>query len=260
MKVIEILRAIDEKTKRKFATAINYGLGADLDIPQWELELKTHNYKSGLRWDLINTSLMRDFDCDSVLFSIQKRGFFEFILMLHKPTNILFSFMKEDRLKEIIKSKPGETPHYYNALTMLNNDLKAQIEQLQIIPVQKFSFKDKQLSEMLNNLCHDLLEKKETLTCRHVIITFSSINKSLGSLKATILNSNFEIVDEESWNEFIPVVYEHDAEIIEIEDESEEEQEEISPEIKPEVLNRMKDFMTLKKQKDEKDFDISGEQ
>lgn len=197
------IKNIDEQTKRRFANSINKGLGKDLDFVKINLELNTRNYRTGLCWDLIISNLMRDFDCEGVLFSIQKRGFFEFLIMLDKTSNILYTFMKEDRLKNVIKSKPGETPHYLNALTMLNKGLNAEVKQIQIFPVNKFNFDKKQLKAMLDSLCNDLVEKRVSLTCRHVIVTFSVQNKALSSMRANILNSNFDLIHSESWNEYI---------------------------------------------------------
>ena len=241
---------ISEELKRNIASSINDAIGPDLDHAKKSLCTSTQNYAPNLTWDLINTNLTKKVNCESVIFSTKKRGFWAFLLMFDKESNKLITLMRKDRLEDVIRNNRNETPHYLNALSLLNKKLNPKIKQKTLFDMSKYQtnkYDQEQLAEMLNELCNDF-EQGNMLTCNHIVVIFLPVKGQLCSLDAIALNSNLEIVAEDPWSEFITPSYDFIDE-----DESETTEEpEITITLTPKSIKK-------KEQKEQKKEAIQNE-
>lgn len=252
---------ISEELKKDISISISEAIGVDLKHAKKQIATSTQNYASTLPWDLINTNLIKKANCETITFSTKKRGIWEFLLMLDKESNRLITFMREDRLKKILKSSKNNAPHYLNALALLNEELKPKTKQTSLFDMSEYTtakYDKEQLAEMLNNLCNDL-KQGNPLSCNHIVVTFSSLKGQLCSLNAFALNSSLQLVDTESWSKFIAPTYDSIGE-----DEHEiAEEKDIPMRLTKEALKKKEekegqkeDFPSLKKSEEEKNNNI----
>lgn len=134
-----------------------------------------------------------------------KRGPWNMAVAFHNETNILFTFMREGRYKELHRSIARRKRHHYlDALAQtFNSDLSAPTKQLSIFERSDFIDQDK-MPETIEKILTSL-EKESSIIKNHVLVLFDSYNFSLSSVRAVIVDSDLNIVEEKSWNQHIIV-------------------------------------------------------
>ncbi len=161
--------------------------------------LRTHNGNGGRIWDFLNTELCEGFNSPNCMAYISQRGPWEMVLVYEQESKRLFTFMREARFATIRKEAyKRRRMHYLDMLTRhLNKDLLAPVGQLSLF---ENGFEDQNdLNELVGRLLRDL-QRDGVIIERHVLILFESQNYQLTSIRAVMLDSNLDIVAEESWN------------------------------------------------------------
>lgn len=122
----------------------------------------------------------------------------EILLLYDKSSNMLFSFMKDTRFKDIRKVKRGRKPQYIRALLLHNQSLQAEIKQQKLFGSSETECENEQLKTMLDSLCANFIEPVVDKVKHHALIVFSSDYGQLTSLKAYMLDSDLDVVFEKN--------------------------------------------------------------
>jgi hypothetical protein len=173
-------------------------IGEDYQEAASYLNLETHISKPFLNWDLMYRNLIHEFSGSSVLYSTKKRGMWEVLLLFDTNSRMIFSFMRDTRLKSIQRNKTGQRPKYIRALLTLNDDLQAKQKQQSVFMDEDDQNKSA-LITLLNELCMNFTEPVIGKIQHHALIVFSISFSQITSLKALMLDKDLDIVDDQNW-------------------------------------------------------------
>lgn len=164
--------------------------------------LLIHNSKGFRIWDFIYSQALLQVDDNQCSSFIARRGPWEMVLLYEKESGYIFSLMREKRFDEIqeetvIRNKM----HYLDVLAKsFNGELEYEYEQISLFPK---AFDDEELlEEQLRNLLKNLKEDNKEIK-NHVLILFETNGYDLVSVRAVMIDSNLNIVKEQSLNEYI---------------------------------------------------------
>lgn len=191
---------LDSNFVSKMVSAIVSAVTNDIteDIRRSGLTKDTMNSYPTRVWDLINRNifnkLSKNEDC---VIGICNRGPWYFTAVFHKPSGILFTVMREERLTTIRKEQSNS--HYVKLLAdVFNADLE--------INQQSFftdNNKDDAFSEVAK-ICNALSLSTDIVE-RHALVLFSAKDELVRSIRCCNVNSAFEEFNSVSWNEYISV-------------------------------------------------------
>ena len=134
--------------------------------------------------------------------------------------------MKEKTFKTLKISPNGNKIHYLEALGLINYERTPLTSQLMLFDDEHRMNNTKELLEKL--LSSEILEEAKV----HNLIIFDIKNNEMKSVKSIQLNSNLDIISDESWNDYIPVKYEDiGLSNIELDEDDDEYADEIGIEI-----------------------------
>ncbi len=199
---------LSDKICRKIVECIHEALGDGIKEVVARNRLKTKNSVPFLKWDILNTLLCDEFDTPDCMSYIAKRGAWKLILLYDKNTGFLFSFMRESRFNSLRKDfDKRKKMHYIDILAMfLNEDLRAKALQTKLPLVfgkdKKFSDEER-MHEIVHNFLIQLLED-QLLLSRHALILFDGTDYGLTSVRAVMIDTQMNIVEQENWNSYIP--------------------------------------------------------
>lgn len=203
---ISLLEKIKQEDKQKIFECISQAMCEDLNEANTSLELKTHISNPFLCWDLIYRNLMNVFPTENIIYSAKKRGMWTTLLLYDKINHLLLSFMKDERLHTIKKLKYGKQPQYIRSLISLNSELQASTKQQTMLDLEgpEDNFK---LKCILDDICSNFEDHIDNALSHHVLVTFSSKNQHLCSLKSHILDRDLDVVFVDDWFDSIkPVI------------------------------------------------------
>ncbi|MFI3174579.1 MAG: DUF5986 family protein [Bacillota bacterium] len=170
--------------------------------------LETTNSESALFWDLLNTELVKAFATGDCMAYKVKRGPWQMILLYEKESKCLFSIMREQRFKEIVAERPKRRKmSYLDMLThTFNSDLQSQSTQLSLFsdaPLKKFE--DEHLLKIQVEKLTKEIQEDSAVIQRYVLVLFDAKDYQLKSVRATMVDSNLNVVSEKKWTEYIDV-------------------------------------------------------
>ena len=195
-----ILSRIKNETKQIITECISEAVGEDYQEAESHLELKTHVSKPFLMWDLIYRNLMNKFyKTEDILYSSQKRGMWEVLVLYDNVNSCVLSFMRDTRYKAIKRDGKGKTPKYISALLQLNAGLQAEEKQQRFFNTVKNQEKSNNLIDLLNNLCMEFTSNAKQVIKNHILIVFSSNYGRVTSLNAYVLDNDLDIVYADDW-------------------------------------------------------------
>ena len=192
--------AVDSVVAQKAVACIQNAVGDD--IIQFSRDLKTHNSTPAAIWDFLNTNLCKAFSSPDCMTYDAKRGPWELVLLYEPKSGFLFTFMREKRFSEIRATlEKRKNMHYVDMLVHhFNADLIAPTDQLRLYPV---NFNDEDhLCEKVHSLLSSFTNC-EDLVKHYAIVLFDSAATSLRSVRAVMVDSNLNIVEEENWSQYI---------------------------------------------------------
>ncbi|EGL18161.1 MULTISPECIES: DUF5986 family protein [unclassified Paenibacillus] len=176
------------------------------DIMEFRMERKVETFNSVhfLKWDFINTNLIRtlptsQFQCVKI-----KRGpLWELVLIYDKETQYLYAAMQEKRFHQLSERTYKETVHYIDALSSINCDLEANVKLNPAKQLSLFESENDDWNAQVEYELNSMLHMLEGEVKRFVLITFSTEKGEIASVNAIMPNAKLEITYEENWNEFI---------------------------------------------------------
>jgi hypothetical protein len=229
------LDSIPKHIIQKIFQSIFSAGGEDYQEAENYLDLQTHISKPFVKWDLFHRNLIRNFSESKVLFSSNKRGMWEVLLLYERESRMLLSFMSDARFKEIQRNEPEARPKYIQALTLLNEKLDAKRRQKALFDAEESDGDTEELRTLLNSLCNGFTEPVDDQINHHVLVVFSSNYGQVTSLKAYVLDSDFGIVYEQDWlDKAKPILS------IEVGKISRDETEYIKPKLTAKATKRMR--------------------
>ena len=193
------LNNIPTEVIQEIYQSIAQGVGEDYQEAEAHLDLETRISKPLLIWDLINRNLIRSFSEKDVLYSRSKRGMWEVLLLFEKKSNLLLSFMNDNRFKALKKGSTRKRPKYMDALLLTNRKLQSPVKQQRLFIVRETPDERKLLSSLLNSLCKNFQEHVLGDVKNHVLVVFSHNHGLITSLKAYMLDANLDEVESENW-------------------------------------------------------------
>lgn len=198
--------------KRTIVQGIQNGLQ---EIKEARLEnikkgIPTSNGLSLYNWNFFNLGLKNILEVNNIPFFIAHKNSWKFFLVYDEETKDLYAIMRAERLENIIKSKGDSSEHYINALATLNNcsasePIEQQLSMLYSDNDNKLI--ERKLLQQRNLLCSDInLED----TSNFYIVSITEQMGILTNVSAIQIKQGFNIINQESWNEFIGTEYEEE--------------------------------------------------
>ncbi|MBC6695802.1 hypothetical protein H9L25_03325 [Terrisporobacter mayombei] len=191
----------NEDFRSIIAQAIKDAYTEDIRELKDNYELKTFSSRHALAKDLLNTYVFKRLEKNRFIIEKFNRGAHEFISIYDKKEKSLYSLMKMKTFKGLEKSKKKKNVHYLESLGLLNNNTIPKESQIEF-------FEDKYRQNLMEELLLKIVSKEVVDEVEvHKLITFDIKNNDLTSISVFQLNSQLDIIDEESWNEYIGVDY-----------------------------------------------------
>ena len=244
-----ILDKISQTVKQKIYECIFQALCEDRQEADTYLELKTHVSGPFLNWDLIYRNLINAFGNDNVKCSTTVRGMWTVLLLYDVESGLLISFMRDTRLEAIKHLKVEKQPQYVRSLIALNNNLQTTNKQLTLLDVAKSEPQNEtDLMKVLDNLCLGFDCSIEHSNLHHALVSFSSKYGTLNSLKAYILDCEFDIVEQQNWLDMAKPVMSNEIET------AEHEHNKLEITLKTKATDRLKEkgLVALKEKENKK--------
>lgn len=228
-----VVQLFSDAYKRSIIQAITDAFRKDAQDFAAEFDLETKNGNHFLKWDFINTNLIRNVSDDKLLTIKRKRGNWELILLYDSETRYLYSLMKRKRFIQLAEQRKNRTKaHYLDALVSFNTGLQPQNGFIQLS-----LFSDNSWDKQVHRLLHDLVHEHQDEIERFVLISFSTGKDDITSVSAIVPTVDLSIAYEEDWSEFIPAEFTQNN--VELDyTPSLTEEEEIVVKLKPEVQTR----------------------
>lgn len=177
---------------------------------------KTHNAKSGIRWDFINTNIIEKLENTNIEVAVVQRGFWEMIVIYSKEENCIFTLMRKSRLEDILVNPEKNAPIYLRALTTLNEELGLERPMLFEIESDKSD-----LISVLNKLCQNITSNLSELKPNYKIITFDTdTNFRIIDYRLNVLDYTCHKLYDENLLDSVKPVYSN--EILQVEDSQEQ--------------------------------------
>ncbi|MDB5052320.1 MAG: phiCD27 1 [Bacilli bacterium] len=166
-----------------------------------EFDLETSNGIHFLKWDFINSNLIRN-AADGRLHCIKiKRGRWELVLLYDTELKYLYTLMKHKRFIQLQDQKKKRAKaHYIDALALLNKGLHSPNDQLSL-------FENSSWDEGAENLLYNLVREHQDNIERFVLIGFSTLKDDITSVSAILPSVELGIAHEVDWSEFISTDY-----------------------------------------------------
>ncbi|OUP78741.1 hypothetical protein B5F08_06625 [Anaeromassilibacillus sp. An172] len=211
------LDKISQNVKQKIYECIFQALCEDSQEADAHLGLKTHVSRPFMNWDLMYRNLINAFGDDNVKYATNKRGMWTVLLLYDVESGLLITFIRDTRFESIKHLKRDKQPQYIRSLIALNNELQATNKQLTLLDdiANSESKNETELMKVLYDLCSGFDCPIEFNGLHHVLVCFSNKYKTLSSLQAYILDSNFDIIEEQNWLDMAKPMMSNEFEVAE---------------------------------------------
>ncbi|GIO85533.1 hypothetical protein J25TS5_24650 [Paenibacillus faecis] len=211
------------------------------DIMEFRMERKVETFNSVhfLKWDFINTNIIRTLPSDQFQCVKVKRGpLWELVLIYDKETQYLYAAMQEKRFRQLSERLYKETVHYIDALSSINYDLEADVDLNPAKQIYLFETENVDWNEQVEYELKLMLHLLEGEVTRFVLVTFSTDKGEIASVNAIMPSAELEIAYEENWNEFITADF---STAFELQGTTSEHEEEIFIGLREEVVSHQQD-------------------
>lgn len=228
---------LTDKEKQMLVNAIQNGL---LDSKQEQNTNKTitDNRKHMAKWDFVNTSVANLLEKNSRFYVIPlDRGLFKPIMIFDRETKNLYTIMKIKNFENVLSRREIKKCHYMDAMLENNFSYQTNPDQLSLLEVndmfsEKAEYQIGELSKTIKTILNtDVVSKYFT-----IVVDFSGY--ILTSVEIYFCSKYLEILETDSWNDFITPSYEVVDEQSEVR-YNEENELKSKIQIKPEVKRRL---------------------
>ncbi len=193
--------------KKMLVNAIQNGL-LDSKRERESNQTITNNRKHMSKWDFVNTNVSKTLEYNERFCIIPlDRGLFEPIMIFDRKTKNLYTIMKVKNFEKVLSRQEITKCHYMDAMLDNNLPYKTNPNQLSLLEANDmFSEKAEQqideLSTNIKTMFHtDIISKYYT-----IVVDFSGY--ILTSVEIYFCSKWLEILENESWNDFILPSYE----------------------------------------------------
>lgn len=199
--------------KNDLVKCIYEAVGEDIKQDLKKSRIEYSNSKPQRIWDLINRNISEQINSLDVAVIPNKRGSWWIMLVYDKRSNLLYTMMRESRLKQLRRDfYKNKNLHYIEILASSLNEQTSKdvLGQISLLPDEEQRFVDEKyknqeyiseiLKKMLVKLPGDVTEIKN-----HVLITFENSGYELTKVKCSIVNKVLGIVEQVDWSDAIPV-------------------------------------------------------
>lgn len=246
MKYYQANIPLPDEYKDSIMEAISYGVKDDIIQFKKDTNLVTENGLKFLKWDFINTNIARAVSCDRLEWTIIKRGGWKLVLIYDRETKLLYSLMSENNFEILRKRSKIDKVHYIDALSLINNNLKAKN---QVTQLTLFDINDENIEMQKEDLLKDILQHINGEVQYYAVITFSTKKYELSSVVTYIPTPQLEVAYLEDWSNHIPVDF--DVHLT-IDDDVEEDDDEVEVKLRERTVPKNDDIIKLRKHKEEK--------
>lgn len=194
---------LKEATKYSIVKCISEAIGDDVKacLQKEYINDRKSNAKKLLKWDFINRNFTSNLLGDELTAEYAKRGAWYLVPLFAKETGTLFTVMREERFKELQrKQKKRRKAHYIDALTKSFNFDLDENEQLSLFEEEQFE--EKEVKKIVKEILGDF-QVECSVIHRYATILFEEYNSEIISIRCCVLDSSLQVIDEDSWSEYI---------------------------------------------------------
>lgn len=203
----EYLPPLSGQNIRIITESIAAAVGDEITEDVQSKHLITQNGTPGRTWDFINAKIFKRFQGTSIIARPTQRGAWAILLIFNRENGVLYCCMKENNFRRLRKMEPKKRSKHYAAVIshVFNSDLPILNQQTSLFSEENV-FDEDTVRKTISGIIKSLGVPTEFVK-RHALILFRSGLGYLFSIRCCSINSDFEIVGEHDWSQFIPVQY-----------------------------------------------------
>lgn len=200
---------IPTKEKISIIDGVSAGLGDDTKqiLQKESINPKYSNSKKDLKWDLLHRNIRQNLKGSHIMAEFAKVPGWKILPLFDTIEGNLYLLMKEYRFNNILKTRKKRTKDHY--MEELVKTFNLGIEDFQQISFVENDSLPLEVSKVISNILSDISLEKDLIQ-RFAVILFDDLNDELVSMRCCILDSNFNIVRQDNWSQYIK----HDDSII----------------------------------------------
>ena len=207
--MLENFNFIPTKEKISIIDGVSAGLGDDTKqiLQKESINPKYSNSKKDLKWDLLHRNIRQNLKGSHIMAEFAKVPGWKILPLFDTIEGNLYLLMKEYRFNNILKTRKKRTKDHY--MEELVKTFNLGIEDFQQISFVENDSLPLEVSKVISNILSDISLEKDLIQ-RFAVILFDDLNDELVSMRCCILDSNFNIVRQDNWSQYIK----HDDSII----------------------------------------------
>lgn len=209
MTLLENFNFIPTKEKISIIDGVSAGLGDDTKqiLQKENINPKYSNSKKDLKWDLLHRNIRQNLKGSHIMAEFAKVPGWKILPLFDTIEGNLYLLMKEYRFNNILKTRKKRSKDHY--MEELVKTFNLGIEDFQQISFVENDSLPLEVSKVISNILSDISLEKDLIQ-RFAVILFDDLNDELVSMRCCILDSNFNIVRQDNWSQYIK----HDDSII----------------------------------------------
>lgn len=200
--MIEGFNFIPTKEIISIIDGVSAGLGDDTKqiLQKENIDSKYSNSKKDLKWDLLHRNIRANLRGSHIIAEFAKVPGWKILPLFDTIKGNLYLLMKEYRFNNILKTRKKRSKDHY--MEELVKTFNMGIEDFQQISFIENDNLPAEVSKVISSILSDISLEKDLIKCFAVIL-FDDLNDELVSVRCCILDSNFNIVHQENWSQYI---------------------------------------------------------
>ena len=200
--LLEDFKFIPSKEIISILDGISSGLGDDTKqiLQRENINPKYSNSKKDLKWDLLHRNIRQNLRGSHIMAEFAKVPGWKILPLFDTIEGNLYLLMKEYRFNNILKTrKKRSKDHYMEELVKTFNRGLEDFQQISFVEKDDLPT---EVSKVLSGILSDISLDKELIQ-HFAVILFDDLNDELISVRCCILDSNFNIVQQANWSQYI---------------------------------------------------------
>lgn len=181
---------------------VSAGLGDDTKqiLQKENIDSKYSNSKKDLKWDLLHRNIRANLRGSHIIAEFAKVPGWKILPLFDTIEGNLYLLMKEYRFNNILKTRKKRSKDHY--MEELVKTFNLGIEDFRQISFVENDNLPKEVSKVISSILSDIDLEKDLIQ-RFAVILFDDLNDELVSMRCCILDSNFNIVQQDNWSQYI---------------------------------------------------------
>lgn len=181
---------------------VSSGLGDDTKqiLQKENIDIRYSNSKKDLKWDLLHRNIRQNLVGSHIMAEFAKVPGWKILPLFDTVEGNLYLLMKEYRFNNILKTRKKRTKDHY--MEELVKTFNMGIEDFQQISFVENDTLPAEVSKVISSILSDISLEKDLIK-RFAVILFDDLNDELVSMRCCILDSNFNIVYQKNWSQYI---------------------------------------------------------